>query len=183
MFKQRRRWQIGLAVGGLVIASIAGCASPPGLTVRNTPTVRAPLPTFTPRANTVRAGNASAPRPSETTWPTPGLVMLMGRTLEAASLYAGPGLAYAVVGSLNSHAVVWVNGRSTDGKWLKLASPLDGWVSVTVVELDPLPLLAIATPLAAPLPTRSGTVTVVSTTSSTRTASTATPSLSPTKNK
>lgn len=159
------KWRVLLLV---VALALMGCASARADIPAPTLTPRAPLPTFTPRASP-----SALPRAHPTQGETPlprahgnGIsplprvdVLVPGRTLEAATLYAGPGTTYAVATPIAARVAVSVTARSADGKWLHLVSPLDGWVSVIAVELDPLPLLAIITPIATPARTGTATVT------------------------
>lgn len=76
----------------------------------------------------------------------------------SVNIRSGPGLSYAVIGTLNANTARPIVGRSSEGDWwqIKLTENDLGWVSNTVVQPSntaAVPLVSVAPPpVSAPVP-------------------------------
>ncbi len=101
-----------------------------------TPTVPAPTATYTSVPPTPTVTKTPAPpTPTRTGVPTKALPTLTVRA--DTSVYSGPGLGYAIVGSLKAGDTVEVVGRVADSSWWQIRfQGGTGWVPDTNVNVS-----------------------------------------------
>lgn len=139
-------------------------ATPTPLPLTNTPENIPPTPTSIPPTATPEPPTLTpepptptpvpeADTPTPTLTPTPAPLALAGSTI---NVRGGPGVAYPVVGALDSGASVSIVGRTENGAWWQIdqGGGAIGWVANQVVETaGDTNSVAVITDVAPPPPT------------------------------
>jgi hypothetical protein len=101
---------------------------------------RTPLPTFT----LTPSETPLSPTPSDTPTPTatPPITGIVA-SLETVNVREGPGVTFDAIQALVPGTGVEVLGQNDDGRWLnvKLDDGQEGWISATLVRINPQPTL------------------------------------------
>lgn len=124
-----------------------------------------PTDTDTPTAiNTPKLTSTVEPTHTPTPSPTATPAVPRAEAVGDTNLRSGPGTNYSVVGSLPAGASAEITGRNEARTWLQLATR-DGtrvWISAERVKAtgptDSVPVVAIPTPPATPIPARPGLI-------------------------
>jgi hypothetical protein len=135
---------LGLAGAALLAAcgDLSGALPPrpsPVPTLARLPTVTPPRPTLTPLPTIPPIVLSPTPEPS---------VELLAVVVRNANIRSGPGTDYEIVGIAEEGMQIALIGMRDGWYAMSTAEGLEGWMSETVLEIDPQ--TAEAVPLASP---------------------------------
>lgn len=92
------------------------------------------------------------PSPSLTVTPLPDVLVRLG----AANVRVGPGTSYPVLTTVFQDTLLQVLGRNRNGTWLAIALPdtdVEGWIALSVLDIDAETVKAFPTVIPPPSPT------------------------------